>query len=59
MATLNDPRSWGRGRSTSFARTDGDAEMRVLLASPKTVDALCAPLRTGVRCRADTPGTPP
>jgi len=46
MATLNDPRSWGGDGSMSFARTDGDAEIRVLLASPKTVDALCAPLRT-------------
>jgi len=46
MATLNDPRSWGGDGSMSFARTDGDAEIRVLLASPTTVDALCAPLRT-------------
>ncbi|WP_456824877.1 DUF3152 domain-containing protein [Cellulomonas sp. P5_E12] len=46
MATLNDPRSWGADGSLSFARTDGDAEMRVLLASPTTIDALCAPLRT-------------
>ncbi|WP_081680874.1 DUF3152 domain-containing protein [Cellulomonas sp. URHD0024] len=47
MSTLNDPRSWGGDGSMSFARTDGEAEIRVLLASPKTVDALCAPLRTG------------
>jgi hypothetical protein len=47
MATLNDPRGWGADGSVSFARTDGDAELRVLLASPDTVDALCAPLRTG------------
>jgi len=46
MATLNDPRGWGADGSLSFARTDGDAELRVLLASPRTVDALCAPLRT-------------
>jgi hypothetical protein len=46
MATLNDPRSWGGDGSLSFARTDGDAEIRVLLASPTTVDDLCAPLRT-------------
>jgi len=46
MTTLNDPRGWGGDGSTSFARTDGDAELRVLLASPRTVDALCAPLRT-------------
>lgn len=46
MATLNDPRGWGGDGSMSFARTDGDAELRVLLASPETVDDLCAPLRT-------------
>lgn len=46
MATLNDPRGWGGDGSLSFARTDGDAEIRVLLASPETVDDLCAPLRT-------------
>ena len=46
MATLNDPRGWGGDGSTSFARTDGDAEIRVILASPQTVDALCVPLRT-------------
>ncbi|HWS58995.1 MAG TPA: DUF3152 domain-containing protein [Actinotalea sp.] len=46
MATLNDPRGWGADGSVSFARTDGDAQIRVLLASPDTVDALCAPLQT-------------
>ena len=46
MATLNDPRGWGADGSLSFARTDGDAELRVLLASPTTVDDLCAPLDT-------------
>ena len=47
MATLNDARGWGGDGSISFARTDGDAELRVVLASPTRVDALCAPLRTG------------
>jgi hypothetical protein len=47
MATLNDPRGWGADGSLSFARTDGDAELSVVLASPATVDDLCAPLRTG------------
>jgi len=46
MATLNDPRSWGHDGSMSFARTDGDAELRVMLASPTSVDVLCAPLET-------------
>ena len=46
MAVLNDPRGWGGDGSVSFARTDGDAEIRVVLASPETVDVLCAPLQT-------------
>jgi hypothetical protein len=46
MDTLNDPRSWGAEGEISFARTDGDAELRVVLASPAKVDAMCAPLTT-------------
>lgn len=49
MATLNDARSWGADGSVTFARTDGDADIRVLVASPATVDRLCAPLRTNSR----------
>lgn len=46
MATLNDRRGWGADGSLSFARTDGPADIRVVLASPDTVDEMCAPLRT-------------
>jgi hypothetical protein len=46
MTTLNDPRGWGGDGSLSFARTDGDADLRVVLASPDKVDAMCAPLNT-------------
>lgn len=46
MATLNDPRSWGHGGAKSFARTDGDADFRVILASPDTSARLCAPAQT-------------
>lgn len=46
MRILNDPRSWGGDGSMSFARTDGDADFRVVLASPDKVDAMCAPLNT-------------
>lgn len=46
MATLNDPRGWGGDGSMSFARTDGSADIRVVLASPAKVDAMCAPLNT-------------
>jgi hypothetical protein len=46
MTTLNDPRGWGaRGRLT-FARTDGAADIRVILATPGTNAALCRPLDT-------------
>lgn len=46
MATLNDPRGWGADGSVTFARTDAEADIRVVLASPEKVDAMCAPLRT-------------
>lgn len=46
MTTLNDPRGWGADGSVSFARTAGDAEIRVVLASPATIDRMCAPLPT-------------
>lgn len=46
MRTLNDPRGWGADGSVSFARTDGEAQIRVVLASPDLVDAMCAPLDT-------------
>lgn len=46
MSTLNDPRGWGADGSISFARTDGDADLRVVLASPALVDQMCAPLET-------------
>ncbi|GMA88484.1 hypothetical protein GCM10025868_37340 [Angustibacter aerolatus] len=46
MATLNDPRSWGHGGRMTFARTDGRADITVVLASPDTSARLCRPLVT-------------
>ncbi len=47
LTTLNDPRSWGGDGSMTFARTDGDdQDIRVVLATPDKVDAMCAPLNT-------------
>jgi hypothetical protein len=46
LQTLNDPRSWGHGGRMSFARTSGAYDIRVVLASPDTSAALCAPLQT-------------
>lgn len=47
MATLNDSRGWGADGSVRFARTDGDdPDIRVVLATPGTVDDMCAPLAT-------------
>ncbi|MGW5880201.1 DUF3152 domain-containing protein [Nocardiopsis terrae] len=44
---LGDPRSWGNDGDRSFQRVDGDdADIRVLLAAPDTVDRMCAPLNT-------------
>ncbi|MCW2616403.1 MAG: uncharacterized protein JWN08_3397 [Frankiales bacterium] len=44
--TLADPRSWTSGGRRSLRRVAGEADLRVSLASPATVDRLCAPLRT-------------
>ena len=46
LATLNDDRSWGHGGRLTFARTDGDADVVVVLASPQTSARLCRPLQT-------------
>ncbi|MFD6953174.1 hypothetical protein A6A08_13065 [Nocardiopsis sp. TSRI0078] len=44
---LGDPRSWRADDERSMQRVDGDdADIRVLLAAPDTVDRLCAPLNT-------------
>ncbi|MCE3552175.1 DUF3152 domain-containing protein [Pseudonocardia sp. RS11V-5] len=53
MTTLNDPRGWGAGGVMSFARTDGEASIHLLLATPGTTNRLCAPLDTAgeVSCR--------
>ena len=47
MAILNDEQGWGAEGTMTFARVDGDADMRVVLASPAKVDEMCAPLNTG------------
>ncbi|WP_156252387.1 DUF3152 domain-containing protein [Pseudactinotalea terrae] len=49
MTVLNDPRGWGADGSVRFARTDGEADIRVVLATPATVDEMCAPLATNGR----------
>ena len=46
LATLNDDRGWGHDGATTFARTDGDAPIVVVLASPTTSAELCGDLRT-------------
>ncbi|MDQ4115960.1 MAG: DUF3152 domain-containing protein [Actinomycetota bacterium] len=53
LATLNDPRSWGRDGDVGFARTAGDAPIHVKLATPGTTDRLCGALDTDARlsCR--------
>ncbi|NMM31975.1 MAG: DUF3152 domain-containing protein [Cellulomonas sp.] len=56
MTTLNDPRGWGADGSVTFARTDADADadLRVVLASPRLVDRLCAPLATAGKLSCGT-----
>jgi hypothetical protein len=46
LDTLNDRRSWTENGTRRFARTDGPADIRVVLASPAKSAAICAPLRT-------------
>jgi hypothetical protein len=46
LATLNDDRGWGHDGAMTFARTDGDAPIVVVLASPETSAQLCGDLRT-------------
>jgi hypothetical protein len=46
LATVNDDRSWGHDGVMTFARTDGDAPIVVVLASPGTSAKLCGGLRT-------------
>ena len=47
LTTLNDERGWPGQMSVSFGRTDADPDLRLLLATPGTVDAECDPLPTG------------
>jgi hypothetical protein len=46
MSILNDPRGWGAEGTVTFARVEGEADLRVVLASPAKVDEMCAPLKT-------------
>lgn len=43
---LADKRGWIRGGKVAFQRVPKDASTQVVLASPDTVDRLCAPLNT-------------
>lgn len=49
--SLSDPRGWAQSRA--LARVDGPADLRIVVATPETSDALCAPLETAGRlsCR--------
>ncbi len=51
--TLGDPRGWSADGDHALARVPRDGDLRVVLASPRTADRLCAPLLTRGRlsCR--------
>jgi uncharacterized protein DUF3152 len=54
--TLTDPRGWQAIHPVNFERTDkGDADLRIILATPTLTDKLCLPLATGgeVSCRVE------
>ena len=42
----SDPRSWIADGSLSVQRVEAGGSVRVVLATPATTDAMCAPLRT-------------
>jgi len=44
--TLADPRSWTADGSVAFQRVASGGQVRVVLATPATVDGLCLPLQT-------------
>lgn len=50
---LADPRGWTATGAHALARVEVGSDIRVLVATPETTDALCAPLDTGGRlsCR--------
>ncbi len=50
---LTDSRGWTATGAHALARVDAGGDIRVLVATPETTDALCAPLDTGGRlsCR--------
>ncbi|MEQ7126747.1 DUF3152 domain-containing protein [Actinopolymorpha sp. B11F2] len=51
---LGDPRSWAAAGWATFQRVDsGPVDLHILLATPATVDRLCAPLQTNgeLSCR--------
>jgi hypothetical protein len=50
---LKAGRGWSDEVGRSFRQVDAEGEARILLATPATTDALCAPLRTrgAVSCR--------
>src|SRR5699024_6674247 len=56
MSTLNHKKSWAGDGAFAFARTDADPDLRIILASPGTVDAECAPLATNGKWSCGTSG---
>jgi len=46
METLNHPKSWAKDGEFTFGRSESNPDLRVILASPATVDEECAPLET-------------
>jgi len=44
--TLADPRSWTQDGSVAFQRVPSGGQVRIVLATPGTVDQLCLPLDT-------------
>lgn len=45
-AALSDPRSWIASGEVSFQRIESGGDLKIVLATPATVDELCFPLKT-------------
>ncbi len=59
MGILNNPQGWGAHDRVTFGRTDGVADIRIILASPKRADAMCARPHDAASLPVSPPDVPP
>ncbi len=59
MGILNDPQGWGAHGRVSFGRTEGAADIRVIVASPKRAESMCARPHDAATVVVQPPDVPP